>query len=77
MDQQDNAKKEAEIETVVESLLEALKEDESPNTEQDKKKIITQSHHDDDIVDLEINHEHLISTDNCIALFIEKGRLYP
>ena len=54
-DQQDNAKKEAEIETVVESLLEALKEDKSPNTEQDKKKIITQFHHDDDIVDLEIN----------------------
>ena len=55
LDQQDNAKKEAEIETVVESLLEALKEDKSPNTEQDKKKIITQFHHDDDIVDLEIN----------------------
>ena len=41
LDQQDNARKEAEIETIVESLLEALKEDESPNTEQDKKKIIT------------------------------------
>ena len=54
-DQYDNAKKNAEIETVVESLLEALKEDEAPNTEQEKEKIITQYHHDDEIDELEIN----------------------
>ena len=52
--QPNNAKREAEIETVVESLLEALKEDKSPNTEQEKK-IITQFHHDDDIVQFEMN----------------------
>ena len=45
----------SEIETVDESLLETLKEEESPNIEQDKEKIITQFHHEDDIVDLEIN----------------------
>ena len=55
LDQHDNAKKNAEIETVVEGLLEALNEDEAPNTEQKKEKIITQYHHDDDIVELEIN----------------------
>ena len=62
---QDNAKKEAEIETVVKSLLEALKEDEAPNTEQEKEEIITQYHHhdDDDIVELEID-EWLI-VDSC------------
>ena len=54
-DQHDNAKKNTGIETVVESLSEALNEDEAPNTEQEKEKIITQYHHDDAIVDLEIN----------------------
>ena len=47
--------KNAEIETVVESLLEALNEDEAPKTEQEKEKIITQYHDDDDLVELEIN----------------------
>ena len=56
LDQQDNVKKEADIETVVESLLEALKEDKALNTEQEKETIITQYHyHDDDVVELEIN----------------------
>ena len=32
-----------------------MKEDEAPNTEQEKEKILTQYHHNDDVVELEIN----------------------
>ena len=53
--QYNKAKKNAEIETVVESLLEALNEEEAPNTGQEKEKLITQYYHDNDIVKLEIN----------------------
>ena len=50
-----NVKRNAEIVTVIETLLEAINDDHVPNQE-DKQKLITQYyHHDEDIVDLEIN----------------------
>ena len=47
--------KNAEIENVTETLLEALNEDQSLKIQEEKKNIITQYHQDDYIVDLEIN----------------------
>ena len=51
----DDPKKNAEIEDVVENLLKAINEDQAPNIEDKKEKIITQYHKDDEIVDLEID----------------------
>ena len=50
-----DVKRNAEIETVIEILLKVLNGNHVPDQEY-KKKVITQSyHHDEDIVDLEIN----------------------
>ena len=51
----DDLKKKAEIENVVENLLKAINEDQAPNMEDEKEKIITQYHQDDEIVDFEID----------------------
>ena len=51
----DDPKKNAEIENVVENLLRAINEDQAQNMEDEKNKIITQYHQDDEIVDLEID----------------------
>ena len=50
----DDLKNNAEIKNVVKNLLKAINEDQAPNVEDKKKKIITQYHQDDEIVDLEI-----------------------
>ena len=49
----DDPKKNAEIEYVIKNLLKAINEDQAPNKEEEKEKIITQYHQDDEIVDLE------------------------
>ena len=51
----DDLKNNAEIENVVKNLLKAINEDQAPNMEDEKEKIITQYHQDDEIVDLEID----------------------
>ena len=51
----DDPKKNAEIENVVKNFLKAINEDQSPNIEDEKEKIITQYHQDDEKVDLEID----------------------
>ena len=51
----DDPKKNAEIENVVKNLLKAINEDQAPNIEDEKEKIITQYHQDDEIVDLDID----------------------
>ena len=47
----DDPKKNAEIEKV----LKAINEDQAPNIAEEKERIITQYHQDDEIVDLEID----------------------
>ena len=51
----DDPKTNAEIKNVVKNLLKARNEDQALNMENEKKKIITQCHQDDEIVDLEID----------------------
>ena len=51
----DDLKNNAEIENVVKKLLKAINEDQVPNMEDRKEKIITQYYQDDEIVDLEID----------------------
>ena len=51
----DDPRKNTEIENVVKNLLKAKNEDQAPNMEDKKEKIITQYHQDDEIVDLEID----------------------
>ena len=51
----DDLKNNAEIENVVKNLLKATNEDQAPNMEDKKEKIITQYHQDDEIVDLKID----------------------
>ena len=51
----DDPKNNAEIENVVENLLRAINKDQVQNMEDEKNKIITQYHQDDEIVDLEID----------------------
>ena len=51
----DDPKKNAEIEKVIDNLLKAINEDQAPNIAEEKERIITQYHQDDEIVDLEID----------------------
>ena len=51
----DDLKNNVEIENVVKNLLKPINEDQAPNMEDEKEKVITQYHQDDEIVDLEID----------------------
>ena len=51
----DDHKKNADIEKVVDDLFKAINEDQAPNIAEEKERIITQYHHYDEIVELEID----------------------
>ena len=51
----DDPTKNAEIDKVIDNLLKAINKDKAPNISEEKERIITQYHKDDEIVDLEID----------------------
>ena len=51
----DDPTKNAEIDKVIDNLLKAINKDKAPNISEEKERIITQYHEDDEIVDLEID----------------------